>query len=128
VIDHCLLLMSTAGQGPSFINCTRKVLMTGIVTLLPPASTVLEILENIDPDPDLMEACKDLKKRGYRFALDDFLAEESKRPFLEIADFIKVDFLASDPAARLKIYAMASTSKARLPLLLRGCARGSFRP
>lgn len=114
VIDHCLLLMSNTGPELSFINCTRNVLMTGIVTLLPPASTVLEILENIDPDPDLMEACRELQKKGYRFALDDFAADESKRPFLEIADFIKVDFLASDRAARLNIYAMASTSKARL--------------
>jgi len=88
--------------------------MTGIVTLLPPASTVLEILEDVDPDPELMEVCRELKKKGYRFALDDFAAEDSKLRFLEIADFIKIDFMASDAAARRKIYALASTSKARL--------------
>jgi c-di-GMP-related signal transduction protein len=114
VIDHCLLLMPNAGHELSFINCTRNVLMTGIVTLLPPSNTVLEILENINPDPELMETCRALAKKGYRFALDDFSPEESKLPFLEIADFIKIDFLASDSAARGKIYAMVSTSKVRL--------------
>jgi EAL and modified HD-GYP domain-containing signal transduction protein len=107
VIDHCLMLLSEAGSELLFLNCTRHVLMTGMVTLLPPANTVLEILEDVDPDPELMEACVRLREKGYRFALDDFDPEESKRPFLDIVDFIKIDFLASDAAKRQAIYAMA---------------------
>jgi EAL and modified HD-GYP domain-containing signal transduction protein len=113
VIDHCLMLLPGTDKEASFVNCTRNALVSGIVTLLPPASTVLEILEDIDPDPELLEACRDLKKKGYRFALDDFEAAESKLPLLDIADFIKIDFLASDPAARSRIYAMASKSHFR---------------
>ena len=113
VIDHCLMLLPGRRKEASFVNCTREALVSGIVTLLPPESTVLEILEDIDPDPELIAACKNLKKRGYRFALDDFEAQESKLPFLELADFIKIDFLSSDPAARRRIYAMASTPRMR---------------
>ena len=114
VIDQCLLLMPNPGTEFAFVNCTRNTLVTGIVTVLPPASTVIELLENIDPDPELMECCRTLKKRGYRFALDDFSIDESKRPFLEIADFIKIDFLASDAAQRRAIYTAAAGSKTTL--------------
>jgi len=114
VIDHCLLLMPNPRRELTFINCTKNVLMTGMVTLLPPASTVLEILEDIDPEPELMKACWDLKKKGYRFALDDFSPDESKLPFLEIADFIKIDFLAADARKRREIYALTAQTKATL--------------
>ena len=114
VIDHCLLLIPNSGSEVSFINCTRNDLISGIVTLLPPLSTVLEILENVDPDPELMEACRALRKKGFRFALDDFSPEQSKLPFLEIADFIKIDFLASDAAKRRDIYAMVAGTRITL--------------
>jgi EAL and modified HD-GYP domain-containing signal transduction protein len=111
VIDQCLLLMPESEREASFINCTRRALTAGLVTLLPPATTVLEILEDVYPDAELMAACHSLKRKGYRFALDDFGGEREKLPFLEIADFIKVDFLASDAAARKPIYAMAAGAK-----------------
>jgi len=114
VIDNCLMLMPETGQGVTFVNCTRQALVTGIVTLLPPATTVLEILEDVDPDPELLLACDALRKQGYRFALDDFAPDDAKRPFLQFASFIKVDFRASDAAERKRVYAMAASVGARL--------------
>jgi EAL and modified HD-GYP domain-containing signal transduction protein len=114
VIDNCLMLMPETGQGKSFVNCTRDALVSGIVTLLPPTTTVLEILEDISPDPELIQACCTLKKAGYHFALDDFAPDDAKRPFLDFADYIKVDFLASDPAERKLVYAMAATVGAKI--------------
>lgn len=114
VIDNCLALIPEAGQGVTFVNCTRDALMTGIVTLLPAATTVLEILEDVQPDDELLDACRSLRKAGYRFALDDFSHEGFGASFLEVADFVKVDFRASNPETRQKIYAMVAESKARL--------------
>ena len=37
----------------AFVNCTRDTLIKGLVTLLPPNSTVVEILETVPPDPDV---------------------------------------------------------------------------
>jgi EAL and modified HD-GYP domain-containing signal transduction protein len=108
VIDDSLLLASPAGDEKLFFNCTRKSLVSGIVTLLPPESTVLEILENVDPDDELLEACRALKALGYSFALDDFVADRSKAAFLEFADYIKIDFMASDFAARQSIHALVA--------------------
>jgi c-di-GMP-related signal transduction protein len=113
VIDHYLLLMPTAGDEVSFVNCTREALTSGIVTLLPPERTVLEILETVDPDPELLECCMDLKGKGYRFALDDFVPNEVQREFFPIASFIKIDFQSSDAAVRKQIYTMAAGAKVR---------------
>jgi c-di-GMP-related signal transduction protein len=114
VIDNCLALIPETGQGTTFVNCTREALVTGLVTLLPPASTVLEILEDVEADEALLEACRELKKAGYRFALDDFSPQGCSLPFLELADYIKVDFRASDAVERREIYDLAAGSGALL--------------
>ena len=78
VVDHWLLLIPDLGQGTSFVNCARGAIVDGLVTLLPPESTVLEILEDVDPDPELINCCLALKAKGYRFALDGFLPRPSR--------------------------------------------------
>ena len=114
VIDQWLLLIPDANPTASFVNCTRSALTEGLVTLLPPESTVLEILEDIDPDPQLIDCCLALRRRGYRFALDGFLPQPSRAPFLRFADFVKVDFQAADYQLRREVYAMAAGTGAHL--------------
>ncbi|VAX32126.1 Predicted signal transduction protein [hydrothermal vent metagenome] len=87
----------TAGK-KAFYNVTRQTLTEGYCAMLPEEQTVVEILENIEPDAETLEACKKLKEAGYPIALDDFVYEEKFKPFLELADIIKVDFLLSDKA------------------------------
>ena len=113
VIDNCLMLMPEAKHGLSFVNCTQKALLSGIVRLLPPSSTVLEVLETIEPTRELMECIHTLKNHGYRFALDDFSPDASRLPLVECADYIKIDFLDSDATVRRRIYEMASACKVR---------------
>ena len=113
VIDHWLMLIPAPGPHLAFVNCTRAALLEDYVTLLPPEHTVLEIPRTVDPDPELVLACLALKRKGYRLALDDFAANPAFEPVLEIADFIKIDFLTSDFEARRAIYAMASRSSAQ---------------
>ena len=74
--------------------------------LLPSRTVVLEILENVTPDAELVRACKELKRSGFRLALDDFSPHESKGELVEIADYVKVDFRASSPDTRQEIYKM----------------------
>lgn len=111
VIDDWLLLMPEGNNEVSFVNCTRQSLLSGIVTLLPPSNTVLEILENVGHDAELLSCCVELKKAGYRFALDDFSPDAATQPFIAIADYIKVDFMAADAAVRRTIYATAAGYK-----------------
>ncbi len=78
-----------------FINCTRKVLTENFMTVLPKQQAVVEILEDVEPDDEIIEACRRLKKQGYILALDDFVYHKNYEPLLEMADIIKVDVLAS---------------------------------
>lgn len=75
----------------AFINCTRDTLIKRLVTLLPSASVVVEVLENVPADPDVLSACQSLKEAGYLIAVDDFVADDAREALAEIADIIKVD-------------------------------------
>lgn len=106
IVDYWSMLLTNRREGFAFVNCTRASLVDGTVTLLPSSTTILEILEDIEPDTELLAACQALRKRGYRLALDDFTPLASRAPLLSIADFIKIDFLASDAQERREIYSM----------------------
>jgi len=73
------------------------------VDVLPTGMTVLEILEDIEPTPDLIATCHKLKVAGFRLALDDFVWKPELEPLVEIADYIKIDFTLTGPAERQKL-------------------------
>jgi c-di-GMP-related signal transduction protein len=116
MVDHCVALgiEELADGGLAFVNCTREALVSGLVTLLPPASTVLEILETVEPDSELVAACHSLRDRGYRFALDDYLPRVEMQPLIELADFVKVDFRLADAPTRSQIVRQIRGSQAML--------------
>ncbi len=89
-------LNEMTGNAKAFINCTRKVLLEDYMTVLPKERAVIEILEHVEPDAEVIAACKRLKEQGYILALDDFVYQKNYEPLLELADIIKVDFLLSD--------------------------------
>jgi c-di-GMP-related signal transduction protein len=75
----------------AFLNCTRDTLISGLVTLLPSHSTVVEVLETVPVDKEVIKACQNLKEAGYLIALDDFVANDPREPLAEMADILKVD-------------------------------------
>jgi len=106
IIDSCLSMIACSSCQNLFINCTRNALVNMSVMLLPSRTVVLEILETVPADAELVRACKKLKQVGFRLALDDFSPYENKGKLVEIVDYVKVDFRASDPAERQEIYKM----------------------
>lgn len=96
VIADCTLLLNvddiTAGK-KGFVNVTREVLLKEYFSSLPTEMTTIELLETIEPDLDVIAACRKLKQAGYQLALDDFVFDERFRPLVELADFVKIDFL-----------------------------------
>jgi c-di-GMP-related signal transduction protein len=102
VLDSSVVfgLERLTGGLPMFLNCTLDALMGGLVKVLPPEQTVLELLETLQPDAALVKACKDLKRRGYRLALDDFVWSPGWQPLLDLADYIKVDLTLTTPEQR----------------------------
>jgi c-di-GMP-related signal transduction protein len=104
-LDNTLVfgLNALTGRTMAFVNCTRNTLLRNLVTLLPPQSTVLEILESVEPDAEVLRACTELREMGYKIALDDFVFRPGVEKFLPLTDYIKVDFAASTPEQRRSI-------------------------
>ena len=94
----------------AFINCTRDFLLGEFISLFPRDQVVVEILETIEPDSDVVNACRRLKHEGYLLALDDFVETPAWTPLVALADFIKVDFLLTP---RTEQRALAERHRAR---------------
>ena len=75
------------------INFTKKLLLDRIPHALPPSTTVIEILEDIEITAELKKSLIELKDEGFTLALDDFIGDESYREILDYVDIIKVDCL-----------------------------------
>jgi EAL and modified HD-GYP domain-containing signal transduction protein len=102
MMDNSILydFESLAARGKAFLNCTREALTSGLATLLPARSSVLEILEDVEPDHEMLEACDKLRALGYQFSLDDFVPRPGSERWLPYADYIKIDFRLSDASQR----------------------------
>ena len=91
------------GGKRGFINFTANALKDQIAYSLPKEYVGIEILENIEPDQDIILACKQLKEAGYLLVLDDFVFEPKFLPLIDLADIIKVDFLCTNVYERRNI-------------------------
>ena len=85
----------------AFINFTEQNLLTRAPKLLPSENVVVEILETVQPTPEILAVVQELKEAGYKIALDDFVLLPGYEPLIEMADIIKVDFrITADPEER----------------------------
>jgi EAL and modified HD-GYP domain-containing signal transduction protein len=102
VLDNTVIfgLEKLTGGLSAFVNCTGESLTEDLVHILPPSMTVLEILESLEPTPSLIAACRKLKAKGFRLALDDFTWKPKFDPLVELADYVKVDFLQTGAQER----------------------------
>jgi EAL and modified HD-GYP domain-containing signal transduction protein len=90
-------LEQLVGVKPAFLNVTREFLLSDYCSMLPKERVVLEILEDVKPDEQIIQAITNLRKSGYAIALDDFHYSDDKRPLLELTDYVKVDFRVETP-------------------------------
>lgn len=88
----------------AFINFTKKVLLSNVATVFPNDVMVIELLESIEPDQDVINACKKLKDDGYNMALDDFIFHPRFLPMLPYLDIIKIDFKKTKGNERQKVF------------------------
>jgi len=75
------------------VNFPQSLLLKEVAFALPPQRCVIEILESVEPRPEILEACRRLKEHGYQLALDDFVGQRGYEPLLDLADVVKVDIL-----------------------------------
>lgn len=106
-LDSTLLMgLDTLCDGRrAFINCTREVLLREYITLLPPAQSVVEILESVPPDDAVFAACERLKKAGYLLALDDFRPHDPRERLVDLADILKIELTYTSVPERASMMA-----------------------
>jgi len=85
-------LENVVGGTPAYINITREFVVGDLPLPLPPEKVVLEILEDVEPDEEVMRGIASLRDRGFLLAVDDYTgARAGYDQLLAAVDIIKVD-------------------------------------
>ena len=93
------LTMAMDGMNPGarvLINFPEQMLLDDVGFALPKETCIVEVLEDVRPTEEALAAVKRLKDAGYTIAVDDFFGQEELKPFLSLADIVKIDILELD--------------------------------
>ena len=77
----------------AFVNFDEAFIHSDSLEMIPPNQLVVEMLEDIKVDEKLVKRLTDLKAKGYKIALDDFMEDYEEYPLVPIAHIIKFDLL-----------------------------------
>ncbi|WP_426193361.1 EAL and HDOD domain-containing protein [Massilia sp. DWR3-1-1] len=94
VISHAsqLGMDHVVGAQLAFVNVSEAALLSDYVRFLPADKVILEILETVKASPRLLTRIRELRALGFKFALDDIVAESDDfNAFVDLVDVIKVD-------------------------------------
>lgn len=83
------------GDAFAFVNFTRDLLVDRVPMLFPKERIVVEILEDVEPEEDVVLACREIKEEGYTLALDDFQYNPKLARLITLSDIIKFDIRAT---------------------------------
>jgi c-di-GMP-related signal transduction protein len=102
------------GQFTIFVHATHDGLAGGHLDLVQPERVVLEIPPVEGDEPAVIEsrapALAEMRRRGFRLALNQTVLKSAYAPWLVLADFIKLDLSTIDP---MRLPALLQLAKAR---------------
>lgn len=75
----------------AFVNFTREFLTGKHPLPNCPKQLIPEVLEDIEPDVEVVNGLKKLRKQGFTIALDDVVYHPKLDPLLDLASIVKVD-------------------------------------
>lgn len=87
----------------AYINVNRRFLIDGVELPIPAEKVVLEVLENVEPTPDIIEAIRGLTERGFTIAVDDVVNPGDIEELLPLTGIVKFDLMKMD-LGRLEEY------------------------
>lgn len=102
------------GGKRAFVNFTRNLIVNETAAIFPNNLMAVEILEDINPDKEVLEACRRLKKKGFTLVLDDFVFREGLEELLQLADIVKIDFTMSEPLDIQSIMSQPNMDKTKV--------------
>lgn len=83
-----------------FVNVPRAFVIGALPLSLPPEQVVVEVLEHVVPDDELLRGVHELRRRGFRVAVDDWNGDAGRRDLIGAAHYVKID-MHQVPLARL---------------------------
>ena len=107
-VDHLV------GSSLVFVNLPTEFIVNEMLTPMFKEQCVLEILEDVEPTEEVIAGIKRLKAHGFQIALDDFVHNDSLEPFIDLADYIKVDVIGRTEAEIAQSIAPLKRSKAKI--------------
>lgn len=81
------------GSAKAFVNFDYEFIMSDAIELINPDTLVIEVLENVKSDSSLLKRIEELRRKGYKIALDDFEESYFDCPAVSKADIIKYDII-----------------------------------
>lgn len=98
--------MLTGGR-PAFVPLSREALLAHQVDGFRAEQVILQLPGDIDPTPDVREACADLRRQGFRIALDRYVPGNDLSPLMRYVDFLTTEVsgaqaVAGRPVASLR--------------------------
>jgi c-di-GMP phosphodiesterase len=76
-----------------YLNVDEGFLLSRLVHVAPPETTVVELVGGVVDSPEVLSAVEELKSLGFRIAIDDFMGQDDVEQLLGLADVVKVDRL-----------------------------------
>lgn len=95
---------------PAFITCTAEALIESSVLVLAPGTAVLCVPASLEPEARLVDACHNLKARGFQLALDDFAWRPKPHPLLSCVDYVRLEFAHFSERERQQLCAAVPSS------------------
>ena len=102
VLANSFLLIgldTITGGKRAFINFTPKLIKEEVPRIFPMDLLGIEFSAS-STDRSYLEACRNLRDKGYLMVLDDFQASEGADLFIDLADIVKIDVLKGDFAEK----------------------------
>ncbi len=107
-------LEELVGHVLAFVNFDRTLLVSGAaLSLHPPERFVIEVLEDVAPDPEVLAMLQQVRAHGLSVALDDVTTETRIAAFAPHVDWVKLDVRAASDSALDGLIAAARSTGAR---------------
>jgi EAL and modified HD-GYP domain-containing signal transduction protein len=90
-------LERVAGGQPAFIGVTREVLLGGTLETLDPTAIIIRLLETVEADVAVLDACRHLVGLGYTILLDRFTHTARNESLLPSARIVGLDVSEYSP-------------------------------
>ncbi|MDM7861131.1 HDOD domain-containing protein [Alteromonas sp. ASW11-36] len=99
LLDHmctCILEENLNAGKPLLLNVDEQFLLDDNLFHTPLDNVIFEILETVEPTPEIVNRVRKLAQAGFKFALDDFVFEPNKTPFFKYLSILKIDVMGID--------------------------------